>query len=75
MTFTINITGHDDLEAEAKAAFENGLVSMVRGLVADIKSGAGVTVTAANVSTNTTGSVDAAADDESPADEEAEAAT
>ena len=59
MTFTVNISGHDDLEAEAKAAFENGLVSMVVGLVQEIKAGAGVTVTAANVTTNTTGEVDA----------------
>jgi len=70
MTWSVQIDGHDDLEAEAKAAFENGLVSMIRGVVADLKAGAGVTVTRANVTTNTTGSVDATAD-EAPADDTA----
>jgi len=59
MTFTIHVDGHDDLEAEAKAAFENGLVSMVTDLVQEIKSGAGVTISRADVTTNTTGTVDA----------------
>jgi hypothetical protein len=59
MTFTINVQGHDDLKEEAKAAFENGLVTKVTELVADIKSGAGVTVTHAQVDTNTSGPVDA----------------
>jgi len=58
MTWSINIEGHDDLEAEAKAAFENGLIATVAGWVADIKAGAGVTVTRAQASTNTTGPVD-----------------
>jgi len=58
MTFTIHVDGHDDLEAEAKAAFENGLVSMVTELIADIKGGAGVTISRADVTTNTTGPVD-----------------
>jgi hypothetical protein len=61
MTFTVNIQGHDDLAGEAKEAFENGLVAKVVELVADIKGGAGITISNAKVSTNTTGEVDAAA--------------
>lgn len=64
MTWNVSIDGHDDLEAEAKEAFETGLVAKVKQLVADIKSGAGITVSRANVTTNTTGSVDVAADEE-----------
>ena len=60
MTFTVHIDGHDDLEAEAKAAFENGLVHMVTDLVAEVKGGAGVTISRADVTTNTTGTVDVA---------------
>jgi hypothetical protein len=70
MTFTINVQGHDDLEAEAKEAFENGLVSKVVALVSDIKGGAGVTLTNAKVSTNTTGEVDALADDAEPTEDD-----
>ena len=58
MTWTIQIDGHDDLEAEAKAAFENGLVGMAKQLVTDIQSGAGITVSRAQATTNTTGPVD-----------------
>lgn len=57
MTWTVQIGGHDDLEAELKEAFENGLVSKVAQLVEDIKT-EGVTVSNANVTTNTTGPVD-----------------
>lgn len=84
MTFTVNIQGHDDLQGELKEAFENGLVAKVSELVADAQQD-GVTFTAANVTTNTTGSLDilgsndAATDsveedsEEVPDDEEAEA--
>jgi hypothetical protein len=58
MTWSIQIDGHDDLETEAKEAFENGLVAKVVELVADIKSGAGITVSRAQATTNTTGAVD-----------------
>ena len=61
MNWAINIEGHDDLETEAKEAFENGLVAKVLELVDDIKSGAGITVERAHVVTNTTGEVDALA--------------
>lgn len=57
MTWTVQIGGHDDLEAELKEAFENGLVSKVAQLVEDIKT-EGVTISNANVTTNTTGPVD-----------------
>lgn len=58
LTFTVNISGHDDLQGDAKAAFENDLVEQVNDLVAEIKSGEGVNVTSAQVTTNTTGTVD-----------------
>ena len=57
MTFTVNITGHDDLEAELKEAFENGLVAKAKQLVDDAKQ-EGVTISSATATTNTTGSVD-----------------
>lgn len=63
MTWTIQIDGHDDLEQEAKAAFENGLIGMAKQLVEDLKSGEGVTVSRAVASTNTTGQIDLTSDD------------
>lgn len=68
MTFSVQISGHDDLQAELKEAFENGLVAKVKELVEDAKQ-EGVTFTTANATTNTTGSVDLLADDaeETPA--------
>jgi hypothetical protein len=66
MTWSIQIDGHDDLAEEAKAAFENGLVGMAKQLVEDINSGAGITITRANATTNTTGSVDLTSDEPLP---------
>jgi hypothetical protein len=61
MTWSVQIDGHDDLEQEAKEAFENGLVSKVTELVGELRQGAGVTISRAAVTTNTTGPVDALA--------------
>lgn len=66
MTWNVSISGHDDLQEEAKAAFENGLVGMAKQLVQDIKSGEGVTVTRAVANTNTTGDVDLTSDEPLP---------
>lgn len=71
MTFSIQIQGHDDLQAELKEAFENGLVSKVGELIADAQQD-GVTFTAANVTTNTTGSVDILGSNEAATDGAAE---
>jgi hypothetical protein len=58
MGFSVHIEGHDNLKDELKSAFENGLVSKVKVIVDDVKSGADVTVTRADVNTDTTGPVD-----------------
>lgn len=63
MTWSIEMNGHDDLKDELKESFENGLVTKVRDLVAELKAGAGVNVTRAQVTTNTTGSVNALEDE------------
>lgn len=67
MTWNIAVDGHDDLEQEAKAAFENGLIAKVKQLVEDIQSGAGITISRAVASTNTTGQVDLLAPDSADA--------
>jgi hypothetical protein len=58
MTFSVHIEGHDNLKDELKSSFENGLVSKIKELVDDVKSGADVTVTRADAITDTTGPVD-----------------
>jgi len=58
MSFKIHVEGHDDLQDEAKEAFENGLVAYAKALVGEIKSGAGVTVSHAAVETDGHGNVD-----------------
>lgn len=58
MTWTVNLSGHDDLSADAKEEFERGLVSDIRDLVSELTSSEGVNVTSAQVTTNTTGTVD-----------------
>ncbi len=58
MTWSVNLSGHDDLSGEAKAEFENGLVDDLRLFVDDLKAKEGVNVTWATVATNTTDSVD-----------------
>ena len=57
MTWTVNLSGHDDLPEEAKKEFEETLVEDMRNFVAGLRSEEGVNVTFANVTTNTTGSV------------------
>lgn len=60
MTWTVNLSGHDDLSADAKEEFERGLVEDVQNLVAELTNAEGVNVTSAQVTTNTTGTVDLA---------------
>lgn len=57
MTWTVNLSGHDDLSEVGKKQFEEGLVDNIRNFVADLKAEEGVNVTSAMVTTNTTGSV------------------
>lgn len=57
MTWTISLGGYDDLPEEAKKEFEETLVENMRNFVLGLKSEEGVNVTVANVTTNTTGSV------------------
>jgi hypothetical protein len=57
MTWTVQLTGHDNLEGGEKASFENGLVEKVQSLVDELKGTEGCNVTSASVSTNTTGGV------------------
>jgi hypothetical protein len=71
MTFSVQIQGHDDLQGELKEAFENGLVAKVSELIADAQQD-GVTFTAANVTTNTTGSLDILGSNEAATDGAAE---
>lgn len=56
MTWHITISGHDNLDSEAKVAYEQGLVEKARQLTAELASG-GV-VSSALATTNTTGTVD-----------------
>jgi hypothetical protein len=57
MTWTVNMHGHDDLSGDEKVAFEEGLVQKTRELVETLKEQDGSVVSNAQVSTNTTGSV------------------
>ncbi len=57
MTWTVNLSGHDDLTGDEKAAFENGLVETFRNLAAELAGTEGCNVTSASAVTNTTGSV------------------
>jgi hypothetical protein len=56
MTWTINITGHDDLAGDEKIAYEEELVAKARELV-QFASKEGGRVSSAMCTTNTTGSV------------------
>lgn len=55
MTWNINISGHDNLDSEAKIAYENGLVERARQLTAELASSGVVSI--ASATTNTTGTV------------------
>jgi hypothetical protein len=57
MTWNINISGHDDLTGEDKEALENIIVGEATGLFHSLKAQEGNKITTANVTTNTTGSV------------------
>lgn len=57
MTFTVSINGHDDLNGDEKAAYENGLIEKARQFASDLASQDGGRVTTAVAVTNTTGSV------------------
>jgi hypothetical protein len=58
MTWTINISGDDDLTGEEKEALENIIVGEATALFHSLKAQGGNQITTASVSTNTTGSVD-----------------
>lgn len=57
MTWTVHLTGHDNLSGEEKEKFENTLVDDVRELVGDLIGVDGCVITTANVYTNTSGNV------------------
>lgn len=57
MTWTISMTGHDDLTGEEKEALEKVIVGEATGLFHSLKAQEGNRVSAATVTTNTTGSV------------------
>ncbi len=55
MTWTISMTGHDDLSGDEKVKFEEGLVEKARALAQELSSTDGCNVTTAYAATNTTG--------------------
>jgi hypothetical protein len=57
MTWTINITGHDDLTGEEKEALERVIVGEATGLFYSLKAQEGNRISTASVMTNTTGAV------------------
>lgn len=57
MTWTVNLSGHDDLTGEEKEALERVIVGEVTGLFHSLKAQEGNRITTATVTTNTTGSV------------------
>jgi hypothetical protein len=57
MTWTINITGHDDLTGGEKDAYEAAVVEKARALAAELGKAEGGHVSSAQATTNTTGSV------------------
>lgn len=57
MTWTIQITGHDDLSGDEKVAYENEVVEAARNLATSLKEKEGGHVSSAMCTTNTTGSV------------------
>jgi hypothetical protein len=61
MTWTINVTGHDDLTGDEKAAYEQDVVDKAKALVAELAAKDGGHVSAAQATTNTTGSVNLSA--------------
>ena len=57
MTWTVSISGHDDLSGDEKAAYEQAVVDKARALAAELAQGEGARVSSATATTNTTGSV------------------
>lgn len=57
MTWTINISGHDDLSGKEKEALENVIVGEATALFHSLKAQEGNRITTATVTTNTTGMV------------------
>lgn len=57
MTWTVNLSGHDDLTGDEKIAYEEAVVEKARALAAEIAGWEGGHVTTATATTNTTGSV------------------
>ena len=57
MTWTINMSGHDDLSGEEKEKFEKDLVEKVKSLAQELVDTEGCNVTGGQVTTNTTGAV------------------
>lgn len=57
MTWTINITGHDDLTGDEKGALENAIVEEATSIVSTLKDAEGNRISTATVYTNTTGQI------------------
>ena len=58
MTWTINISGHDDLTGDEKIAYEEAVVAKARALAVELEEAeGGRSTTTAMATTNTTGSV------------------
>lgn len=55
MTWTINLSGHDDLSGDEKAALEQVIVGEATGLYHTLKAQKGIKISTATVNTNTTG--------------------
>jgi len=65
MTWTISLAGHDDMSGDQKESFENYLVEEIKSLTQKLVNTEGCNVTSANVTTNTTGTVNALVTEES----------
>lgn len=59
MTWSVSMSGHDDLSGSEKEEFENELVEKVQALTQELQDTEGCKVTSATVTTNTTGAVSA----------------
>jgi hypothetical protein len=57
MTWSISLSGHDDLSGEEKAKLEEIIVGEAKALAHSLAAQEGNRVTMASASTNTTGSV------------------
>lgn len=57
MTWSISLTGHDDLSGDEKVAYEEAVVEKARALAAELSEAKGGHISSATATTNTTGSV------------------